>query len=94
MRTTLTIDDDLAGILHKKASEQGLSFKETVNRVLRQGLAEAPEPSKRPVVKTRPHAFGFRSGIDLDRLNQLVDELEVIAFRDQHLKKADDSAGY
>jgi hypothetical protein len=24
----------------------------------------------------RPHAFGFKPGIDLDRINQLVDELE------------------
>lgn len=24
-----------------------------------------------------PHAFGFRPGVDLDRLNQLADELEA-----------------
>ena len=27
--------------------------------------------------KVRPHSFGFRPGIDLDKLNQLADELEV-----------------
>jgi hypothetical protein len=24
----------------------------------------------------KPHVFGFRPGVDLDRMNQLVDELE------------------
>jgi hypothetical protein len=27
--------------------------------------------------KTIPHAFGVRPGIDLDKLNQLSDELEM-----------------
>jgi hypothetical protein len=31
----------------------------------------------RATPKTIPHAFGFRPEIDLDRLNQLVDELEA-----------------
>jgi hypothetical protein len=30
--------------------------------------------------KTIPHAFGFRPGIDLDKLNQLADELETEAY--------------
>jgi hypothetical protein len=27
-------------------------------------------------VAVRPHAFGFKPGVDLDRMNHLVDELE------------------
>jgi hypothetical protein len=30
-----------------------------------------------PRFEVRPHAFGFRPGVDLDRLNQLVDELDA-----------------
>jgi hypothetical protein len=30
--------------------------------------------------KTGPHSFGFRQGTDLDKLNQLVDELEAEHF--------------
>ena len=30
-----------------------------------------------PVFKVEPHAFGFKPGIDTDRLNQLVDEMEA-----------------
>jgi hypothetical protein len=48
-----------------------------VNRTLRAGLGEQARPQQRRAVKTIPHAFGFRPGIDLDKLNQLVDELEA-----------------
>jgi hypothetical protein len=77
MRTTLTIDDDLAGLLKRRARELGLPFKEVINRTLRAGLGEQAKPRQRAAPKTIPHAFGFRPGIDLDKLNQLVDELEA-----------------
>jgi hypothetical protein len=35
------------------------------------------KPVSPPRFKVRAHAFGFKPGIDLDRLNQLVDELEA-----------------
>jgi hypothetical protein len=77
MRTTLTIDDDLAGLLKRRARELGLPFKDVVNRTLRAGLGEQARPRRHPAPKTIPHAFGFRPGIDLDKLNQLADELEA-----------------
>src|SRR2546421_11201785 len=77
MRTTLTIDDDLAGLLKRRARVLGLPFKDVVNRTLRAGLGEGTKPRRRSAPKTIPHAFGFRPGIDLDKLNQLVDELEA-----------------
>jgi hypothetical protein len=80
MRTTLTIDDDLAGILKRRARELGLPFKDVVNRTLRAGLGEQARPTQRSAPKTIPHSFGFRPGIDLDKLNQLADELEAEAY--------------
>jgi len=77
MRTTLTLDDDLAALLRQQAARAGVSFKETVNRVLRSGLEREAPPHDVPVPRTIPHAFGFRPGIDLDKLNQLADELEA-----------------
>ena len=77
MRTTLTIDDDLAGVLQRLASERGVSFKEIINRSLR--LALAKETANRPQVpipKIVPHSFGFKPGIDQDKLHQVADELE------------------
>ena len=91
MRTTLTIDDDLAGILKRRSRELDKPFKELVNAALRKGLAENLE-AKTNTVATRPHDFGISRGIDMDRLNQLADELEV----EEYLRKAagDASAGH
>ncbi len=71
MRTTLTIDDDLARELRDVATKSGNSFKDVVNDALRKGLGR---PKR---FRVRPKACGFRSGIDITRLNQLVDELEI-----------------
>ena len=83
MRTTLTIEDDLAALLQRRARELGLPFKEVVNRTLRIGLGEAAKPRRYAAPKTIPHAFGLRPGIDLDKLNQLADELEAEAYADK-----------
>ena len=51
MRTTLTLDDDVAALLHKENRRADEPMKQTVNRVLRSGLAresvsEKPKPFK------------------------------------------------
>ena len=79
MRTTLTLDDDLAALLRQQAATLGVSFKEMVNQVLRAGLSREMAPHDVPAPKTIPHSFGFRPGVDLDKLNQLADELEAEA---------------
>ena len=79
MRTTLTLEDDLAAVLKERAGRSGLSFKEVVNRTIRQGLGQ-PSAGHGDPPKTKPHHFGFRPGVDLDTLNHLVDELEVENF--------------
>lgn len=81
MRTTVTLEPDVAARLRELAHRRRASFKATLNDVLRKGLsAQAPtrEAPERFVVE--PHAGGFRPGIDPDKLNQLVDELEVEDF--------------
>jgi len=83
MRTTLTLDDDLAGLLKRRARELGIPFKEVVNRTIRAGLGDAAMSRQHPAPKTVAHSFGFRPGIDLDRLGQLADELESAAFAEK-----------
>ena len=88
MRTTLTLDDDLAGLLKRRARELGIPFKDVVNRTIRTGLGEAAASPPHPPPKVFSHSFGFRPGIDLDKLGQFVDELETEAF----VEKMHDSA--
>lgn len=82
MRTTLTVDDDLAFQLKTDARRRGESFKAIVNDALRRGLLQAGKPqSPLPRFAVQPKACGFRSGIDLRKLNQLVDGLEAEDFQ-------------
>ncbi len=83
MRTTLTLDDDLAGLLKQRARELGIPFREAVNRTIRAGLGEEAAARRGRAPKTIPHSFGFRPGVDLDKLGQLADELEAETFADK-----------
>jgi hypothetical protein len=84
MRPTLTLDDDLAGLLNQRARELGIPFKESANRTIRAGIGEATTTRRHPAPKTVSHSFGFQPGIDLDKLGQLVDELEADAFAEKN----------
>ena len=44
MRTTLTLDDDVAATLERVRAKGGLSLKEAVNEALRRGLQVIEEP--------------------------------------------------
>lgn len=81
MRTTLTLDDDVARELQELARRSGESFKEVVNEVLRRGLHGKKPAAQLSRFKVVPKACGFRSGVDLSRLNQLSDELELEDFQ-------------
>jgi hypothetical protein len=48
MRTTLTLDDDIAVLLHRFQQANDLTFKQAVNQALRVGLEQEPSPKKRP----------------------------------------------
>jgi hypothetical protein len=54
VRTTLTLDDDIAALLKKEARQSGEPFKQLVNRYLRRGLtAPKQAPTKRFKVKAK-----------------------------------------
>jgi hypothetical protein len=76
MRTTLTLDPDVAQELKKKIETEKITLREAVNSALRAGLRQSKREKKVPF-EVEPHAFGFHAGIDPDKFNQLVDELEV-----------------
>ncbi len=74
MRTTLTIDPDVAARLAEVQRETGVSFKEAVNQALRRGLggAEAGGAEYRMPVR----ALGVRDGVDVDRIRDHLAELD------------------
>lgn len=77
MRTTVTFDADVAKRLALEIRRSGEGLKAVVNRALRIGLGMTDKPTRPKKFSVEPHSFGFRPGVDLDRLNQLVDELDA-----------------
>ncbi len=66
MRTTLTIDDDIAVQLERLQREREQSLKDLVNDALRRGLRDMQAPAKRrKPFRTATHDMGpFLTNID------------------------------
>lgn len=76
MRTTLTLDPDVARLLQEEVHRQRKSLKEVVNETLRRGLsAGVPQQSREPY-RVKPHHAQLRPGFDRAGFNRLADELE------------------
>ena len=75
MRTTLTLDDRIEQQIKELAVKEKSSFKAITNELLKLGL-EVRE--SRPVYHFSVDAedCGFREGIDIEKLNQIYDDLE------------------
>lgn len=77
MRTTLTLDPEVAQRLRQEVRRTGKAFKAVVNQALRRGLGIEPKPVRAPRFRVEAHPLGARPGVDLDRMNQLIDQLEA-----------------
>ena len=79
MRTTLTLDDDVASLLKKESRKSGEPFKQVVNRLLRLGLA-AKQPARKPF-KVKPWNLQPPPGLSFDNVHALLDALDGPARR-------------
>lgn len=88
MRTTLTLDDDVARALHRCAGNRRGGFKRFVNEALRRGLAAGEKPLAKPdqfIVKAK--SCGFLPGVDHLKLNQILDDAETQDFVERRTKR-------
>jgi hypothetical protein len=83
MRTTLTLEPEIAERLRQEAALGKRSFKRIVNEALARGLGLQAPPARKPY-RVKPHASPFLAGIDPGKLNQLADELEAGEFAARH----------
>lgn len=75
MRTTLTLEDDVAHLLEKEIRRSGSSLKETVNHYLRLGLTAGRQPARKKFV-VKPLAMGLPPGLSYDKVSELIEALE------------------
>ena len=77
MRTTLTLDDDVAAKLKTAARRAGVPFREVVNETLRRGLATTEGPRSRVPFTVKARDLGrLRPGVRLDNVGDLLEQTE------------------
>jgi len=79
MRTTVTLEPDVARLLDDHAKRTRKSFKETLNAAVRLGLRRVSETSTQEfTIEARPMLL--KAGLDAGRFNSFLDELDTDAF--------------
>jgi hypothetical protein len=76
VRSTLTIDDDIAVLVEAEVRRSGRPYKVVVNELLKLGLAAKRRPQARRAFKVRPRALGLGAGRNYDKISTLLEELE------------------
>lgn len=77
MRTTLTLDDDVAARLQAEARRTGRPFKTVLNERLRMALAQGVAVQKRKPFRVQPRAMGGpAAGLSYDNVGALLEEIE------------------
>ncbi len=76
MRTTLTLDPDVAAMLEAEAARIRAPFKQVVNEAIRRGLAPRPVRANRKRFVVSPFKSQIIDGVDARKLSHLADELE------------------
>lgn len=82
MRTTVTLDSDIAARLKGLRKRRDQTFKEIVNTALRAGLDRLESPAKKPAKPYTLHPASL--GPRLPNLDNIADVLAAI--EDEHAK--------
>lgn len=73
MRTTITLDDDVAAAIEQLRGDRQRSFRSLVNDLLRRGLANRDAPrAAEPVVWTRSVSLGGCRLPDVDNVSEVL----------------------
>lgn len=73
MRTTLTLDDDVAKRIERLRKERNLSLRDVVNQALREGLARLEAPQRpRKVHTTKAVSLGGRLIGNIDDVAEVL----------------------
>jgi hypothetical protein len=75
MRTTLTLDDDVAAKLRAESRRAGRPFKEIVNETLRSGLASRRSAARGQAFNITARDLGdVKPGLSLDNVADLIEQ--------------------
>jgi hypothetical protein len=73
IRTTISLDDDVLERVKMESRTRGVSFRETLNDLLRLALlAQSSTPAPRGF-RVKPSHMGYRPGLNYDDVESLLD---------------------
>ena len=72
MRTTLTLDPDIAAKAKLGAARLGKPFREVINAALRAGLDQILAPPAARPYRTEPRPMGLRPGFSYHNISELI----------------------
>ena len=84
MRTTLTLDDDVADFIEEKSRAQNKSLDQVVNETLRLGMGQTAESVGTHEFRVKPNNSGLVEGVEQVRLNQLLADFDTEEFLARH----------
>jgi hypothetical protein len=76
VRTTLTLDEDVAAGIRQEVRRSGRPFRQVVNDLLRTALHMRQRPSSPPPFTVHPRDLGLYPGLDYVRIPELLEEVE------------------
>lgn len=77
MRTTLTLDDDVAVLVRREIKRRNASLKQVINDALRQGLDQrARAAPEQPVFRVTPWNLGGSLVGSLDNVEEVLSRVE------------------
>jgi hypothetical protein len=82
MRTTLSLDEDVAAMLERLRKTRDENFKDIVNEALRRGLRQmAVRPRRKAPFKTRAVSLGRCKLGGIDNISELLATAEDESFK-------------
>jgi hypothetical protein len=81
VRTTLTLDEDVAVKIKNEVRKRGKPFKQVVNETLREGFALREARQKQPPFRVKAWPMGLRPGLSLDSISALIEQVEGPFYR-------------
>jgi hypothetical protein len=76
VRTTLTLDDDVAAKLKAEMRKSGKPMKAVLNELLRAGLVHSEKAAKEKPFKVKARPMGLRPALNYDSTSELLEQAE------------------
>jgi hypothetical protein len=73
IRTTVTLDDDVADRVKRESRSRGASFRDTLNDLLRSALVNLESAPKHRRLRIQPFPMGYKAGLNYDDIGSLLE---------------------